>query len=387
MYLAASWSSRVNEVITGGYIERGEYGADPVVYDLMVKGMDDKTVECQLEVRSQRYDVKEAEETFDRISAVLPELVRGENLSLDEVRFDLNLPEVFEEYGVRARWFSSEPEVLDSYGRIMIKDCPNSGIPVLLTVELTADDYKREEILPIHVLPRLLSEEEVIQRDIEELLLAAETQFPEQKEVFLPTEYQGKTLTFDYKQDNDHAVFPLLGLLAAALLYAKEKQDAQNAEKLRRQRLLLGYADMVYQLMVYTGAGLAVTRAWEQIVKNYEQRLAAGRCEKHPAYEEMAVAYSQMQCGMAEGKAIDDFGRRCNLQQYLKLSTLLNQNRRTGTRNLQELLEQEMAEAWEQQKNTARRLGEEAGTKLLAPLFLMLIIVMVIIMVPAMMSM
>ena len=46
-----------------------------------------------------------------------------------------------------------------------------------------------------------------------------------------------------------------------------------------------------------------------------------------------------------------------------------------------------MNHAWEQRKTMARRLGEEAGTKLLVPLFLMLGIVMVIIMVPAMMSM
>ena len=46
-----------------------------------------------------------------------------------------------------------------------------------------------------------------------------------------------------------------------------------------------------------------------------------------------------------------------------------------------------MTEAWEQQKGLARRLGEEAGTKLLLPMFLMLAVVMVLILLPAMMSM
>ena len=94
-----------------------------------------------------------------------------------------------------------------------------------------------------------------------------------------------------------------------------------------------------------------------------------------------------MQCGQPEGKAILDFGKRCKLQPYLKLTTLLEQNRRTGTKNLQQVLEQEMIAAWEQQKNVARRMGEEAGTKLLLPLFLMLFVVMVLVMVPAMMAM
>ena len=42
-----------------------------------------------------------------------------------------------------------------------------------------------------------------------------------------------------------------------------------------------------------------------------------------------------------------------------------------------------MEAAFEQRKNQARRLGEEASTKLLLPLFMMLLIVMVMITVPA----
>ena len=34
-----------------------------------------------------------------------------------------------------------------------------------------------------------------------------------------------------------------------------------------------------------------------------------------------------------------------------------------------------MTAAWEEQKHTARRMGEEAKTKLLVPLFLMLLVV------------
>ena len=56
-------------------------------------------------------------------------------------------------------------------------------------------------------------------------------------------------------------------------------------------------------------------------------------------------------------------------------------------KNLQELLAQEMDTAWERQKQAAKRLGEEAGTKLLLPLFLMLLVVMVLVMVPALMVM
>ena len=42
-----------------------------------------------------------------------------------------------------------------------------------------------------------------------------------------------------------------------------------------------------------------------------------------------------------------------------------------------------MVTAFEQRKNLAKKLGEEAGTKLLLPLFLMLGVVMVMMVVPA----
>lgn len=51
-----------------------------------------------------------------------------------------------------------------------------------------------------------------------------------------------------------------------------------------------------------------------------------------------------------------------------------------------ELLEREAEDAFEQRKNLAKKAGEEAGTKLMIPLFLMLIIVFAIVIVPAFFS-
>ena len=56
---------------------------------------------------------------------------------------------------------------------------------------------------------------------------------------------------------------------------------------------------------------------------------------------------------------------------------------RKGTKGLTDLLKKEAREAFEDRKNEARRLGEEAGTKLLGPMFMMLAVVLLIIVVPA----
>ena len=77
---------------------------------------------------------------------------------------------------------------------------------------------------------------------------------------------------------------------------------------------------------------------------------------------------------------------RCNVSSYRKLGTLLSQNLRKGSGGLTEILGREAEEAFEDRKNLAKKLGEEAGTKLMIPMFLMLIIVFSIVIIPAFLS-
>ena len=128
---------------------------------------------------------------------------------------------------------------------------------------------------------------------------------------------------------------------------------------------------------------MTIRTAWERIAVGYENTVQEGTRKPRPAYEEMCHTISQLKSGMAESRAYGEFGRRCGLQPYVKLAALLEQNRKTGSKNLKAALELEMVTAFEQRKNLAKKLGEEAGTKLLLPLFLMLGVVMVMMVVPA----
>ena len=55
-------------------------------------------------------------------------------------------------------------------------------------------------------------------------------------------------------------------------------------------------------------------------------------------------------------------------------------------KDLRRLLEEEMETAFRQRKELALRKGEEASTKLLIPMFLMLGVVMVMVVAPAFLS-
>ncbi|MDE7046257.1 MAG: hypothetical protein K2O97_14890, partial [Acetatifactor sp.] len=91
--------------------------------------------------------------------------------------------------------------------------------------------------------------------------------------------------------------------------------------------------------------------------------------------------------GVSEASAYEHFGKRTCLQEYVRLSTLLTQNLKKGNSALLERLRAEADRAGEERLQNCKRLGEEAGTKLLVPMVLMLLVVMVMIMIPACSSM
>lgn len=383
----AFYADRAGSMVDKGYLERVGYGEEGKTYEFLVEGIGDGAVPCKVEISPMAYSREEAEAVFGELLGELPQMILGDNASLEEVRSDLDLLTLFDEKGVRAVWKSRDPEVLDSFGRIRAEEIPEEGIRTQLDVTLTDGIREKTGQFAVRVCPPLLSPQEQDAQALAQQIRQADMADPESPYVALPQEYQGRQIRYREKQSRDYLILPVLGVIMAALFSGQEKAEKEKTKKERKQLLLLDYADVVYQLMVYLGAGLTVEKAWERLVENYEKRQGRSAAPPRPAYEEMALTLGQIRYGVPEGKALNQFGKRCQLQCYMRLSSLLEQNRKTGTKNLNQLLEQEMTTAWEEQKHTARRMGEEAKTKLLVPLFLMLAVVMVIIMVPAMMSM
>ena len=129
-------------------------------------------------------------------------------------------------------------------------------------------------------------------------------------------------------------------------------------------------------------------------MEDYRQKLASGGHNRNKKdsrgqngrrwlYEEVLLVYNELDSGIPEADAYMHFGRRCHLRQYTKLCTLLVQNLRRGNDTLLQVLQEEAESSFEERKNLAREMGEEAGTRLLFPMMIMLGITMLIIIVPA----
>ena len=167
-------------------------------------------------------------------------------------------------------------------------------------------------------------------------------------------------------------------------LYVSEQEKQKDQKKKREVQMSLDYPQMVSKLTLYLGAGMTVRKAWYRIAEDYEQQKEEkGRRE---TYEEMIYTMHEIQGGGSESECYERFGERCGLPAYKKFGAMLSQNLKKGTKGLASLLKQEADNAFEERKSLARRLGEEAGTKMLIPMFLMLAVVLVMIVVPAFFS-
>lgn len=387
LYLAALWINQPDTAADGNYqVKRNSYGQGERSYELLVKGLEESEVPVEVKVSERQYTSSEAQNVFREIVGQIGELIRGENISLEEVRKDLKLITWLDQYGVRLEWESEDNELIDTFGTISNSGIPKNGKPVYLRVRLSDGIHQGDYQVRITVYPPLLTkEEEAVEAFQTELTLLDERQRTKDW-LKLPERYDGKQLLYREKEGADYKVLLVLGVLLAVLCYAKDQSDEKERVQARARQLLLDYSEIVSKLAVFLGAGMTAVLAWERIVKDYENRLKKKKQCSRYAYEEMRKTYYQLKSGTPEGQAYLEFGRRCQLQQYLKLAGLLDQNRKTGTKNLRNLLHIEVSEAFEQRKHLAKRMGEEASTKLLVPLFLMLGIVMLMIVVPAFLS-
>lgn len=154
--------------------------------------------------------------------------------------------------------------------------------------------------------------------------------------------------------------------------------DLRQRQQLRTMELQREYERMLARLLLYMGAGLSIQNAFEKTA------LALGY-ERTQSYlcREMRLCLSYLNSGKMETECYYLFGQRCELPEYLRLGGLLAQNAKRGNVQLRVLLENELQDAKDRKRHCIRRQGEQASTKMLGPMMVLLAMVLILIMVPA----
>lgn len=380
--LAVTFVEKQDTVLTkGNGLERNTYGQGETQQEILVEGLLAKKVPLSVRIGERRYTKEEAADAIHMAAEELSAQIAGGNESLEQVQSRLELVTWLDKYGISVRWQPDDTELISASGEVFNSGCPESGRETFLTATLKAGEYAEDYIYRVNVLPPGRTQEEKELAAFENFLMEKEEEQKYSEVFILPEEFEGKTLTYSADRGRSSLMFPLLGILAAILLPLKDRQREQEAKKKRECQMMMDYSEILSRLVVFLGAGLPVRKAWAKIVEDY--RRTEEKAGKRAAYEEMVAAYYLMQRGVPEIQAYSEFGNRCRVLPYRKLAGILEQNVKNGSKSLTPVLEAEMEAAFEQRKNLARRLGEEASTKLLLPLFMMLLIVMVMITVPA----
>lgn len=336
-------------------------------------------------VSAKKLSGTELQAAFDSAYEIIIDKMRGNNLSLDKVRDNLVFTASIPQYGMTADYTLNDYSVINCFGEVNNSEVGPDGQKYIISARIRYGMLSQDYEVPVTVFPPVYSEEQIkINKIVSELEKAdradAET------DIRLPESVDGLEIEF-VKQPENRAWIILLPLLSAFVFwYYKRFVVKKRGENEREAQLRLDYPEIVSKLSLLMGAGMSAANAFARISRDYVTAKKARKQNVRSGYEEVAAASGRIAAGVSEPEAYAQFGRACRLHSYIKLASLLTQNVIKGSEGFSLMLRGEVTEAFAERKALARTKGEEAGTKLLMPMVMMLGVVLVIIVVPAFMS-
>ncbi len=389
-------SSRDTWQLRGGrYIQRPEYGegSKEIALDVTLQASDTTSLEqgstytrnITLEVGERSYTPEEIERLFEEGKTYLTNYVLGGNESAGAIYGKLTFCDSIPNTGIEVEWKPEDNRLISVDGTVHNEDV-KEAIRTNVTAILSYEDQKTSLFLSFIIMPRVLGEEECIDKRLTQELVSAQERSRREVLLTLPDQMDEYSLRWREVKESGGTSLLLFGIIVAVVLWYAKDLELKQQMKLRRDQLLMDYPEIINKFTLLVNAGMTVRQAWCKVAEDYQTKRQQGGIKLHYAYEEMLSTVNELKLGASENSAYEQYGRRIGLIPYIKFSSLISQNRKKGNRGFTEQLRQEAMEAFEDRKEVAKRLGEEAGTKLLAPMLFLLLIVFLIIMIPAFMA-
>lgn len=363
--------------IVDNRIGRNAYGDGKKSVSLVADDGEDR-IHIPVTLSEKCYAQEELIQMADEAMGRIEELILGANESFDRIAYDMHLVNSVEGYPFTVEWHTDDA-YMDYTGKL-VRDMLDEPVLMELTAVLSCGSFEMERDLAVRIYSKAVQpgKEERLAREVSE----SEETSREQQDMTLPSESGIREIHWSYKRSYRGLLFLAATPVLAIVVYYGRDRDLYQQVVDREEQMRVDYPEIVSSLALLLGAGMTVPNAWNKIARDYRRRREEGGGRRY-AYEEMLLTIYEMESGVVQARAYERFGRRCRIPSYNKLSTMLSQNIRKGAANLPVLLKEEAADAFEERKHTARKLGEKAGTKLLVPMMMLLGITMVIIMVPA----
>ena len=359
-------------------IYRNDYGEDSSQETIYPKEQD----AVEFTVSSREYTKEELNQAFAEGFSWVRKKMLNENPSAAEVSTSLSfMTEV--PGGLSAEWISSNPDLLREDGNVCNDDWEaDRKETVMVTLLLSCQEEIQKQELYVTICAQNLSRKEKLQKKIKKYISQEEEKTRTKDSFTIPAVLEGVKLE---KNSSGKQIAGILILIPAFfILFSYQKSNRLKEQISKRQdQIRQDYPIFVNQLTLYLGAGMNLKGAFQKIAEEYQEGRQKGKSEFRYAYQELYVMMNQMQAGISEKQAYEAYGKRMGEGCYLKLMSLIVQNLQKGNAGLLKALSDEEERAFLKRLEHAKKLGEEAGTKLLFPMLILLIVVMVIVMVPA----
>jgi len=345
--------------------------------------------DLELWLNPRRLRDAELDEYLKGVIEALVDEALGENASFDHVTKPLVLADEVADPNVQARWHPEDTSLINIMGNVYNEDVDEEGVITYLTLILAyyGEDVM-EHVVPLKVFPTSRTDDELFTMEVEKIYQEVEKDSAYDERISLPTVVANEDIYWEESKENKTTMFAIYGIIASVIVYFMLMGGIGKKEKAREKQMILDYSNIIGKFTLFLSAGMTIRGAWENIACEYERNQAEGknRTKPHFAYEEMLRTLNELRVGVSEAAAYENFGRKCMLVPYLKFVSIITQNLKKGTTGILPLLEVEKKQAFTERKELSRRLGEEAGTRLQAPLMLYLVVVLVAVLMPAFMS-
>ena len=377
--VAASYKNRV--IKDGNILTRNGYGEGSYKVDLIAEAEESRQ-SLEIEVEEQQYTEEEVIDLMNELSSKLEDIIKGENDSLNYVTQKLSLTNKAEGYPFILSWESENYALLKNNGTLDETKLTEKGEEVGLKCTMTYGEVKRDFYYRVTLYEKPLTEDEIYKNEIITSIREASENTKYVPYVSLPETGSKGYISWSEAGDPMLAVLAVLSGITPLAVWVGMDKDLADRYRKRNQSLYLDYPEFVSKLQLLVSSGMTLRGALMRMGDDYKNKLGEGGSRQY-VYEELLICNRQMRDGVGEIQCYEAFGNRCALMPYRKLAALLIQNLKKGNNSLVNALALESSLAFEERKNSAKRLGEEAQTKLLMPMMLMLMVVMVIIMIPA----
>ena len=362
--------------------ERPGYGQEKEVHEVEAV-IGESRYSIEVEIPAREIPDNELQQAFDKAYEYVLQNLKGDNESLDNITGNMNFVQDVSEYGMSVEYYTSDYKLVNCFGEVNTTEAVKSGSPVRVQIEITYGDISQMYETDVMVYPAEESVSDMISNDVSADIAG---QDKGSQSIKLPETVGGSRIKFYEPKTGSGPLIIFAAILIGAVIYYIKKIRPAQFDKARENQMDMDYSEIVAQLSLLIGAGMSGAGAFARIAADYTEARRQNKKDIRYAYEEMVTASNRIAMGVSESDAYAAFGRACRTHAYIKLGNLMSQNVRKGGEYFMQMLREEVGEAFAQRKALARKRGEEAGTKLLLPMIMMLGIVLIIIVVPAFMS-